>query len=116
MKARFQADADLHQTIVSIVVRREAGVDFQTAPAAELIGLDDLEVLAIAAREGRIVVSHDQSTMPDHFAEFIQNQTSPGLLIVPQHLSLVVAAEELLLIWHASEAKEWINRISFLPL
>jgi hypothetical protein len=116
MKVRFQADADLHQTIVSIVVRREPAVDIQTAKAAGLIGREDTEVLAIAAREGRIVVSHDQSTMPDHFAEFIQNQSSPGLLIVTQHLSLAVVAEELLMIWHASEAKEWVNRIAFLPL
>jgi predicted nuclease of predicted toxin-antitoxin system len=116
MKVRFQADADLHQKIVSIVVRREPAVSIQTAKGAGLIGKDDPEVLAIAAGEGRILISHDQSTMPDHFAEFIQNRSSPGLLIVPQHVSLTIAAEELLMIWHASEAEEWINRIAFLPL
>src|SRR5439155_21776442 len=83
---RFQADADLHQMIVTALVRREPGVDFQTATAAGLGGLLDPQVLERAATEGRVLVSHDQSTMPQHFAAFIQNQPSAGLLIVPQHL------------------------------
>ena len=38
------------------------------------------------------------------------------LLIVPQHLSYLTVVEELLLIWTASEAEEWINRIAYFPL
>ncbi len=33
-----------------------------------LAGLSDATVLAIAADEGRLLVSHDVSTMPEHFA------------------------------------------------
>ena len=116
MKVRFQADADLHQMIVTALVRREPGVDFQTAIAAGLEGRLDPQVLERAATEGRVLVSHDQSTMPLHFADFIQNQQSAGLLIVPQHLPYSTVVEELLLIWTASEAEEWINRIAYLPL
>jgi hypothetical protein len=54
--------------------------------------------------------------MPGHFADFIQQSTSPGLLIISQHLAVSAAADELLLIWFASEAEEWTNRISSLPL
>jgi hypothetical protein len=54
--------------------------------------------------------------MPHHFAAFIAQQTSPGLLIVSQRLPVSQAAEELLLIWVASEAGEWTNQISSLPL
>jgi Domain of unknown function (DUF5615) len=86
MNVRFQADADLHQMIVTALVRREPSVDFQTATAAGLEGLRDPHVLERAATEGRVLVSHDQSTMPQHFATFIQHQQSAGLLIVPQHL------------------------------
>ena len=45
MKVRFQADADLHQMIVTALVRREPSVDFHTATAAGLEGLLDLQVL-----------------------------------------------------------------------
>jgi len=116
MKVRFQADADLNQIIVKATLRREPGIDFQTAQAAGLPGLDDPEVLARAAKEGRVVVTHDRKTMPRHFADFITAQTSPGVLVVPQKLAVPLVVEDLLPIWAASEAEEWINRIRSLPL
>ncbi|HEX4487190.1 MAG TPA: DUF5615 family PIN-like protein [Terriglobales bacterium] len=57
MKIRFQADADLNEDIVKGVLRREPGVDFKTATEAGLRRLSDLEVLTLAASEGRVVVS-----------------------------------------------------------
>ncbi len=116
MRIRFQADADLNQLILLATVRREPAIDFQTAVAVGLMQLRDREVLAIAARERRVLVTHDQKTMPRHFADFITTETSTGLLVIPQHLSVAAAAEDLRLIWSATEADEWINRICFLPL
>ena len=49
MSVRFQADADLNFLIVRKLLRREPGVDFQSATQAGLAGLGDLEVLALAA-------------------------------------------------------------------
>ena len=51
-----------------------------------------------------------------HFGDFIAREESPGVLIVPQHLPTAEAVEELLLIWSATEASEWTNRICRLPL
>lgn len=116
MKIRFQADADFKQAILRGVLRREPGMDFQTASVAGLSGLTDLEVLAIAAQDSRVIVSHDQRTMPHYFSEFIATQTSPGLIIIPQKILIAVAVEELLLIWVASSPDEWINRVCRLPL
>lgn len=116
MKVRFQADADLNQMILLATIRVEPAVDFQTASAARLTGLSDTEVLARAAQEGRTLVTHDKRTMPRRFAEFIGTQSSPGLLVIPQHISVAAAAEDLLLIWSATEAEEWTNRTCFLPL
>jgi hypothetical protein len=61
MKVPFQADADLKHAIVSGILRREPMIDFQTATSAGLVGLDDLEVLTAAAREGRLLVTHDNT-------------------------------------------------------
>lgn len=116
MRVRFQADADLNLVIVLAVIRREPAVDFQTATAVGLPRRRDPEVLAIAAGEGRLLVTHDHKTMPTHFAEFIAKESSPGLLVVPQHLPVSVVADDLLLLWGASEAEEWTNRICYLPL
>jgi hypothetical protein len=116
MKVRFQADADLNEEIVAGVMRREPAIDFQTAEEAGLRGLSDPDVLARAAAEHRILVTHDRRTMPSHFADFIVHHTSPGVLIISQQLSGRTAIEELLVIWEASESQEWTNLIVELPL
>ncbi|MGH8653928.1 MAG: DUF5615 family PIN-like protein [Gammaproteobacteria bacterium] len=116
MKVHFQADADLNQIILLATIRREPAIDFQTAMTTGLPGLADPEVLAKAATDGRVLVTHDRKTMPLYFAEFVARETSPGLLVIPQSLSVAAAVEELLLIWSATEAEAWVNRISILPL
>ncbi|AFZ26386.1 hypothetical protein Cylst_4290 [Cylindrospermum stagnale PCC 7417] len=115
MIIRFQADADVNQNIVTGVLRREPKIDFKTALAAGLEGLPDREVLGIAATEGRILISHDRRTMPLHFAEYVTNQTSSGVLIVTQDIAIQEAIDSLILIWAASSAEEWVNRIAFVP-
>jgi hypothetical protein len=116
MKVRFQADADLNQNIVKATLRLEPSIDFQTASSSGLAGLSDLDVLRLAAEQSRILVSHDRKTMPRHFGQFIQSEASPGILIVSQKESVSQVAEELFLIWLATEPEEWVNRIRSLPL
>jgi len=53
--------------------------------------------------------------MPVHFATFIGRQESPGVFVLSQFLPLKLAAEELIMIWEASEAEEWTNILQFLP-
>jgi len=116
MRVRFQADADLNQIIVAATLRRAREIDFRTASAAGLGRLSDLEVLDLAARDGRVLVTHDSKTMPKHFAEFIESHDSPGVILVPQHLPVAAAVDDLLLIWTVTEAEEWMNRICYLPI
>lgn len=116
MKIRFQADADFNEDIVSGVLRRVPEIDFQTSNEAHLEGLTDLEVLTAAARERRVLVTHDRRTMPLHFASFIETEVSPGVLVVSQHAGIPRIIEELILIWVASQAEEYANSIRTLPL
>lgn len=116
MRVRFQADADLNQIIVAAMLRREPSVDVRSASAAGLAGLPDPEVLRLAADDGRVLLTHDRTTMPRFFSEFIREHPSPGLIVIPQHLGLPLVVEELLLVWAATEPEEWRNRICFLPL
>jgi len=116
MRIRFQADADFNQNIVRAVRRRQPAVDFQTADEAGLSGLEDPEVLAAAAREGRILVTHDRRTMPQHFTDFLAKQHSPGVFILSQYLPISLAVEELLTVWEASEAEEWVDTMEGFPL
>lgn len=116
MKIRFQADADLNQIIVKATLRLEPAIDFQTAQVAGLASLDDSAVLRLAAEQGRVLVTHDRKTMPNHFGRFISAESSPGIIIVSQRLPVSQVAEEILLIWLASEPEDWVNKIRSLPL
>ena len=116
MKIRFQADADLKGVIIKAMLRLEPTIEFRTAHEANLAGLDDDKVLALAADNGRVLVTHDRKTMPHHFADFISERGSPGVIVVPQEMSIINAVDDLLLIWVASEASKWVNRICYLPL
>jgi Domain of unknown function (DUF5615) len=117
VKVRFLADADLNKAIVSGVLRREPSIDFLTAHAAGLRRMKDPEVLALAAEQQRVLVSHDVGTMPAHFRAFRNaGKQSAGVFLIPQALDMGIAIDELLLIWIASEAAEWENRLEWLPL
>jgi hypothetical protein len=114
---RFLADADLNEGIVAGCLRREPAIDFMSANQAGLEGLSDPMVLTLAAEQRRILVSHDFHTMPRHFAEFVQaHASSPGVLLIQQYLPVREAIEELVLIWNASSAEEWQDRILKIPL
>ena len=116
MRVRFQADADLDARIVRGAKRRQPLIDFQTAAEAGLRGLSDPDVLQIAADSGRVLVTQDRRTMPRHFSRFIASRTSPGVIVVSKDVPIGIAVEELSLIWAASEAGEWRNRLAWIPL
>jgi hypothetical protein len=116
MKVSYQADADLNEDIVSGILRRVPEIDFQTADELELANLPDPDVLALTAQENRILVTHDRRTMPTHFGRFIEGRQSPRLIVISQKADISAVIEDLILIWTASEAEEYINLILTVPL
>jgi hypothetical protein len=116
MRIKFLADENLRRAIVLGVRRRDPTADFVEAFEVGAVGKDDLTLLRIAADEGRILVSHDLTTMPRHFRHFVAGQPSPGVILIPQKLALGAVIEDLVTISLASEAEEWVNQIRFLPL
>jgi hypothetical protein len=114
MRIRFQADADLDGRILKGFKRRAPEIDFRAA--AGFIGVPDPDVLRIAAETGRILVSQDRRTMPGHFARYAAVESSPGIILVREATPILAAVEDLLLMWTASEAEEWINRLVWIPL
>jgi predicted nuclease of predicted toxin-antitoxin system len=111
VRVRFLANVNLKQHILSGVLRQVPEIDFKTAHEANLHGLPDAQVLAIAAHEGRILVTQDRRTMPADFGEFIETNNSPGVLIIPQRRPTRRAIDALILVWMASDADEYVNSI-----
>ena len=116
MRVRFQADADLDGRILRGLRRAAPEIDIRTAADADLAGLQDPEVLQIAADSGRILVSQDRRTIPAHFARFTAGHGSPDVILLREAVPISTAIEELVLIWTASEAEEWNGRLVWIPL
>jgi predicted nuclease of predicted toxin-antitoxin system len=116
MRVKFQADADLDGRILRGLRRAAPEIDIRPAVDAGLPGLKDPEVLQIAADAERILVSQDRRTMPAHFARFSTGDQSPGVILLREATPISTAIEELVLIWSASEAKEWKGRLVWIPL
>ena len=74
MKIRFQADNDVDQRIIDAVMRLLPDCDFKTAPEVGFhTGTPDPEVLRIAAKDNRVLISHDLKTLPQHFGIFLSH-------------------------------------------
>jgi hypothetical protein len=63
-----------------------------------------------------MLLTHDARTMPVHFATHLGDREVPGLIIVPQSMGIGKAVQQLIFIWRTTEAEEWTNSISRLPL
>ncbi|MBE9127924.1 MULTISPECIES: DUF5615 family PIN-like protein [unclassified Coleofasciculus] len=115
--ARFLADENFNNQIVRGVLRQSPDVDIVRVQDVNLSGANDPTVLAWAAQEGRIVLTHDVATMTTFAYQRIQAGLSmPGLFEVNRRVPVGLAIEEIILIAECSLEGEWEGQVRFLPL
>jgi hypothetical protein len=121
MGLRYLFDEHLRGALPEAVVRLAARHGFvidvvQVGDAVDLpLGTSDLDILRWAEEHGRIVVSHDTKTLPEHLAEHLAaGRHSPSVFIARRPLNLALA-EWLVLAAFASDAPEWKDRVTFVP-
>src|SRR5262249_40552561 len=106
-RPRFLADHDLNEHIAAGVLRREPALVWVRVRDVGLSEGREGEVLAYAADQGFLVVSHDINTMPSAaYTRMSAGQKMAGLLMVKQSDPVGPAIASLVLIWSASEAEE----------
>lgn len=117
MSIRFLADEDLKAAIVQGLRSREPAIDILDVKTAGLRGTKDPALLELADRQGRILITYDRHTMTRHLRDRLHaGKSSPGVFVVPHRRSAIgEIIEWLLLIWAASQAEEWRDRIVYLP-
>jgi hypothetical protein len=108
-RPRFLADHVLNEHIVDGSLRREPSIEFIRARDVGLDDRTDPEVLAYAAAEGWLIVSHDVNTMPAHaWARLAAGQSLAGLFMVRQTDPIGPIIDSLVLIWSASKEADLI--------
>ncbi len=114
---RFLADENLNNDIMRGLLRRNPNIDIVRVQDVRLSGADDSTVLAWAAQEGRILLTHDVSTITKFAYERIgAGLPMPGVIELGRNVALGIAIDDLLLIAEASTDEEWDNKIGYLPL
>src|SRR5215210_3494794 len=114
---RLAADEDFNNRILRGLLRRSTGLGVVRVQDAGLAGRDDAEVLEWAAREGRVLLTHDVTTMRRYVDErAAAGLRMPGVFEVSQDTPIAVAIEDILLLAECSLEGEWEDQIRFLPL
>jgi hypothetical protein len=114
---QLAADENFNYDIVRGVLRRNPEVDIVRVQDAGLSGADDPTVLEWAARESRVLLTHDVATMTRYAYERVRASNSmPGVFEVSRTVPVGFAIEEILLIIEYSLEDEWEGQVRYLPL
>jgi uncharacterized protein (DUF433 family) len=117
LRALARRNENFNNDVLRGIVRREPSFDIIRAQDAGLGGHEDPLVLTWAAEQGRIVLTHDFSTMPGFaHARVREGLAMPGLVQVDERLLVGIVIEELLLMDGGSRPGEWEMQVVYLPL
>ncbi len=114
---RLVADENFHRAIVRGLKRREADLDVVRVQDVGLLMADDPSILAWAASQGRILLTHDLATVPDFAYERVRDALSmPAVFAANTRLPVAQVIEDILLLATDSEPEEWEGVVLYLPL
>lgn len=107
---RFAADEDFNNDVVRALRRARPDVNIVGVREAGHGGQPDPEVLAWAAAEARVLLTHDVTTMTRHALErVVRREPMPGVIAVHQRLPIGDVLDDLRLVTSCSLAIEWVN-------
>jgi len=114
---RLLADENFNADIVRGLMLREPLLDLLTAQDAGLVATDDREILAWAADNERILLTHDLATMTAYaYQRIAAGHPMPGVFYLSNRLPVGRAIAELLTILACTEPADWNGRTAFIPL
>ena len=114
---RLAADENFNNDIIRGLLRRRSDLDLVRIQDAGLSGADDPTVLAWAAREGRVLLTHDVRTLAGYaHARAAAGQAHPGVVEAGLAVPIGAAIEDLLLLAECSLPGEREGRVCYLPL
>jgi hypothetical protein len=97
------AGENFNNDIVRGVRRRNSAVEIVRVQDVNLSGADDPTVLEWAAQAGRVLLTHDVSTMTRYAYDRVRDgKPMPGVFEVSQEVPIGVAIDEILLLAECS--------------
>jgi hypothetical protein len=117
MSVLFLSDEDFDNDILRGVLHRNAELDVLRVQDVGLSGADDPDILEWAAEHGRVLLTHDVSTMKTHALTRVRGGLAmPGVFVANQSAPIGKVISDILLIAECSLKDEWEGQIRYLPL
>ncbi len=114
---RFAADENFKGAILRGLLRRNPDLDIVRVQDVGLSEEDDDVILEWAAKENRILLTHDVTTVSDFAYQRVRaGKPMPGVLEVGRFVAIGQAIEDILLVAELSREGEWEGRVLYLPL
>src|SRR5438552_4129117 len=111
---RLVSDENIDGKIVRGLLHRQPNLDLVRVQDVGLSTAKDPAILAWAAQEQRIVLTHDLKTMPVLAGERVRlGQAMPGVFYVPNWLPTGQAIDAILLLALASFDGEWEGQVLY---
>lgn len=114
---RLLVDEDFNGRIVRGVLRLLPELDLVQVREIGMLSTSDPDILARAAVEDRVLLTHDAKTMPAFAYDRVRaGQPMPGLVVCPQRLAIGAAIADVALLAECSDQGEWENKVVYLPI
>lgn len=114
---RLLADENLDGNIVRGLLRRLPATDLVRVQEVLRPGLSDPEILAWAAIEHRVVVTHDVATMTRFAYERVEaGLTMPGVIEIVHSTTIGQAVDELVFVVQYHHEADMEGQVLYLPL
>ena len=114
---RFATDENFKSAILRGILRRKPNLDIVRVQDVGLSEEDDDVILEWAAKENRILLTHDVSTITDFAYQRVRaGKSMPGVFEVGRSVSIRTAIEDILLIAETSLEGAWEGQVRYLPL
>ena len=114
---RLLADENLNNAITRGLRLHVPAVDIVRVQDVGLLGADDSTVLAWAAQEGRVLLTHDVATIPMFAYQRIgAGEPMSGVCEIRRSLPVGQVIRELITILECSDSEDWKNQVQYLPL
>jgi predicted nuclease of predicted toxin-antitoxin system len=111
------SDENFNCDIVRGLFLHQLNLDLIRVQDVGLREVDDPAILAWAAINERILLTHDRATMPDFaYVRLVAGEPMAGIFVVNDRMPIRQAIDELLLLIDCSEQIEWKGVVLYLPL
>ena len=114
---RFLTDEDFNHDILRGILGFLPELDVLTVQEVSLTNVDDTIVLAWAAQDERVVLTHDVKTMTRHALQRVNDiLPMPGIVAVRKLAPLAVCIDDLIYLVQAGTDADFRDQVRYVPL